>query len=108
MLMWLPSATVFIPRRIKNCTKTKTMGVVYCTVRFTLVLCVRVAKFPVNDGVNVPRSTFFGAEKWIVTVLVPASATELGLTVQVEFGGPPLQVRETLPVRPPRGATEIV
>jgi hypothetical protein len=84
------------------------MRVVYFTVRFTLVLCVRVAKFPVNDGVNVPRSTFFGAEKWIVTVLVPASATELGLTVQVELGGAPLQAKETSPVRPPREVTATV
>ena len=66
------------------------------------------ASFPVNVSVNVPWLTLFEANKVILAVAEPFNMTELRLMVQVELGGPPLQLRETLPVRPPLDVNEIV
>jgi hypothetical protein len=62
----------------------------------------------VNVSVNVPWLTFFEGNKVTLDVAEPFNMTELGLTVQVALGGPPLQLRDTLPVRPALDVTEIV
>jgi hypothetical protein len=44
----------------------------------------------------------------IVVFAVPFNMTGLGLIVQVEFGGLPAQLKDTLPVSPPRDVNETV
>jgi hypothetical protein len=72
-------------------------------VRLAVVLCISAPELAVNVSVHVPWLTFLGASKLIFAVVVPGSVTELGLKVQVEFGGPPLHVSETVPVNPKSG-----
>jgi len=82
--------------------------VIYFTVRLTLVLRARLPRVPVNVSVNVPWLTFIDANKVTVAEAVPFNMTEPGLIMQVEVGGPPLQLRDTLPARPPLDVNEIV
>ena len=56
-----------------------------------------------NVSVNVPLEAPFGTFKWIVALAVsdePVSVTDDGTMVQVELGGPPLQVKPIVPVKP--------
>ena len=56
-----------------------------------------------NVSVKVPRDAPFGTFKSTVTLAVSAvapSVTDDGMTVQVDLGGPPLQVRLMSPVKP--------
>ena len=65
-------------------------------------MCVRFPRLPVNVRVNVPWLLFIGDCRVTVAWAVPSNRTELGLISQVELGGPPLQLRDTLPaVSPP-------
>jgi hypothetical protein len=73
---------------------------VYFTVKLTLVLWLMFPSVPVNVSVNVPWLTFIDANKVIVVLTVPFNMTVLGVIVQVELGGLPLQLRDTLPVSP--------
>ena len=67
------------------------------------MLCVRVPDVPVNVSVNVPLEAPFGTAKSTVTLAVSAedtSMTDDGMTVHVEFGGPPLHAKFMVPWNP--------
>ena len=56
-----------------------------------------------NVSVNVPLDAPFGTAKSTVTLAVSdpdTSVTDDGMTVQVEPGGPPMQVRLMVPWNP--------
>jgi hypothetical protein len=72
----------------------------YLTVSFAVMLWVSVPEVPVNVTVDMPLEAPFGTAKSTVTLAMTAddvSVTEDGITVQIEFGGPPLQVRLIVP-----------
>jgi hypothetical protein len=57
----------------------------------------------VNVSVNVPLDAPLGTAKSTVTFAVSdpdVSVTDEGMTVHVEPGGPPVQVRPIVPVKP--------
>ena len=73
------------------------------TISFAVVLCVRVPEVPVNVSVDVPLEAPFGTAKSTVTLAVSdpdVSVTDEGTIVHVELGGPPLQVKPIVPVKP--------
>jgi len=75
----------------------------YFTFNVAVVLCVKVPEVPLNVSVNVPREAPFGTAKSTVTLAISdpdVSVTDDGMTVHVELGGPPLQVKPIVPVKP--------
>ena len=62
---------------------------------------------PVNVRVNVPRFAFMGVFSFIVEVLVPFKVTG-DVILQVEFGGPPLQLIVMLAASPPSDVSEVL
>ncbi len=75
----------------------------YFTFNVAVVLCVKVPEVPLNVSVNVPREAPFGTAKSTVTLAISdpdVSVTDDGMTVHVEPGGPPLQVKPIVPVKP--------
>ena len=53
--------------------------------------------------VNVPWLAFFGVDKLTVAVAVlvePDRLTDEGETAQADFGGPPLQANDNVPLNP--------
>jgi hypothetical protein len=76
----------------------------YFTVSWTVVLWVRVPSVPVNVSVNVPWFTFLAADSVTVDVIgAPCRLSVDGVTVHVELGGAPEQLRATEPVKPLTG-----
>src|SRR5438552_8166343 len=73
------------------------------TFSVAVVLCVRVPDVPVNVSMDVPLDAPLGTAKSTVTLAVSdpdVSVTDDRMTVQVEFGGPPVQVRLMVPWNP--------
>ena len=67
------------------------------------MLCVRVPDVPVNVSMDVLLDAPLGTAKSTVTLAVSdpdVSVTDDRMTVQVEFGGPPVQVRLMVPWNP--------
>ena len=75
----------------------------YFTVSFAVVLCVSPPDVPMKVRVEVPFDAPLGTAKSTVTLAISspeASVTDDGMTVQFEFGGPPLQLKLITPWNP--------
>jgi hypothetical protein len=64
------------------------------------VLSFRLPSVPVNVNLKVPWFTFIAVDNMTVKFTLWFNMSVVGLTAQVELGGPPVQASDTFPVSP--------